>query len=224
MASKWFMLKVKLVKAIVSEKTLAEQARKPSGWLGKSILQPMFVTGNAALNQFIYELLEVEPGHKLLEVGFGPGVLIKQICEQVPDCKVMGLDFSPTMVKQASLLNKKFIKRYQLTLVDGNSDDMPFDLEGFDSIFCANTLYFWQPPEPHINEIFRVLKPGGKFVMGFRTGDQIDEMQLHPTIFARYSVEDVKSLLENIGFEKVSIELRDGFPVESFCAVAQKAM
>ena len=222
MPSKWFMFKVMLVKAIVSEKSLAEQARKPSGWLGRNILKPMFVTGNAALNQMIFELLEVQSNQKLLEIGFGPGVLIKQVCEQEPDCKVIGLDFSPDMVKQATQLNKKFIKRFQLTLIDGNSDDLPFDYEGFDSIFCANTLYFWQPPEPHFNEIFRVLQPGGKFVMGFRTGEQIDQMQLHPTIFARYSEADVIHLLERVGFESIEIKQRLGLPVDSFCAVAIK--
>ena len=222
MPSKWFMFKVMLVKAIVSEKTLAEQARKPSGWLGKNILSPMFVTGNASLNELVFDLLDVDKNHKLLEIGFGPGVLIKQICDQVPDCKVIGLDFSPTMVKQATQLNKKFIKRFQLTLIDGNSDDLPFDYEGFDSVFSANTLYFWQPPEPHFNEILRVLKPGGKFVMGFRTGEQIDQMQLHPTIFARYSETDVINLLEAVGFESIEIQQRSGLPVDSFCAVAIK--
>jgi len=224
MASKWFMFKVAIVKAVVSEETLAKQARKPSGWLGRNILKPMFVTGNAALNQFIFDLLAVQPRDKLLEIGFGPGVLIKQLCEQEPASKIIGLDFSPTMLKQAYSLNKKFIKRFQLTLIEGSSDDMPFDFEGFDSVFCANTLYFWQPPEPHLNEVFRVLKPGGKFVMGFRTGEQIDAMGLHPSIFARYTPEAVKALLLSIGFTDVSIESQSGFPVDSFCAVARKPL
>ncbi|GKT11986.1 MAG: hypothetical protein ISEC1_P0959 [Thiomicrorhabdus sp.] len=222
MASKWFTLKIKFVKLLVSDKALAEQARQPSGWLGKNILKPMFITGNAALNQLIFDLLEVKPKQKLLEIGFGPGVLINQLCTHEPLCKIIGLDFSPMMVKQASLLNRRHIKSYQLALIEGNSDCIPVEYDSFDSIFCANTLYFWQPPEPHINEIFRVLNSGGKFVMGFRTGDQIDEMALHPTIFARYSKECVQVLLETAGFINVEIKEQEGFPVDSICVVASK--
>lgn len=222
MVSTWFALKIKLVKILVSDKTLAEQARQPSGWLGKNILKPMFVSGNAALNQLIFELLDVKPKQKLLEIGFGPGVLINQLCEHEPHCKIIGLDFSPMMVRQASLLNKRYIKSYQLALIGGNSDCIPVEYDSFDSVFCANTLYFWQPPEQHINEIFRVLKSGGKFVMGFRTGEQIDAMGLHPTIFARYSQEDVQNLLLVAGFVNVEIKEQEGFPVDSVCVVANK--
>jgi len=221
-ASKWFMFKVKLVKLLVSDKTLAEQARKPSGWLGRHILQPMFISGNAALNNLLDELLAVQPNQKALEIGFGPGVLLNQLCHSVPSASLTGLDFSPTMVKEAALLNKSLIESGQLQLLEGCSDAMPFSNAEFDSVFCANTLYFWQPPEPHLNEIFRVLKSGGKFVMGFRTGQQIDEMELHATIFARYSEEDVVKLLQSVGFEAVEIQQREGFPVESYCVVAYR--
>lgn len=224
MASKWFRLKVAIVKVFISDEALALQARKPSGWLGRNILKPIFVTGNAALNKFVFDLLAVQSRDQLLEIGFGPGVLIKLVCEQEPTCRVIGLDFSPEMLKEAYSLNEKFIKRCQLTLVKGRSDALPFEAEGFDTVFCANTLYFWQPPEPHINEIFRVLKPGGKFVMGFRTGEQIDAMNLHATIFERYTPERVSLLLATAGFMKVSVEVQVGLPVDSFCAIAYKAL
>lgn len=223
MSSRWFMWKVKLVKALVSEAVLAKQARKPSGWLGKNILHPLFVTGNKNLNQFILELMALGPNSQVLEIGFGPGELLYQLCSQHPSCQFFGIDFSPLMIKEASLRNKLFIESDKLVLQKGYSDQLPFEDAVFHQVACANTLYFWQPPEPHLAEIFRVLKPGGKFVMGFRTGEQIDFMQLHPTIFARYSITQVQQILESVGFVNIRIESKAGFPVDSYCAVASKS-
>ncbi len=217
-----FMLKVLLVKGLVSAETLAKQSRKPSGWLGKNILQLMFVKGNADLNQFILELMAVQVNEQVLEVGFGPGELLFQLCQQNPSVQFTGLDFSPLMLQQASLHTQRFIKSGQLSLIEASSDNIPFANFSFHQVACANTLYFWQPPEAHFKEILRVLKSGGKFVMGFRTGEQIDGMNLRSAIFGRYSVEEVGSLLELAGFEQISLEYRVGFPVDSICAVAYK--
>lgn len=222
MAFNLFMVKVLLVKSLVSAETLAKQSRKPSGWLGKNILQPMFVKGNADLNQFILEQMAVQANDQILEVGFGPGELLFQLCQQNPSALFTGADFSPLMLQQATLRTQRFIKSGQLSLIEASSDNMPFDRFSFNQVACANTLYFWQPPEPHFKDVLRVLKSGGKFVMGFRTGEQIDRMQLHPTIFARYTTAEVESLLELAGFENITIQSRIGFPVDSFCAVAYK--
>lgn len=222
MAFNLFILKVLLVKALVSAETLAQQSRKPSGWLGKYILQPMFVKGNADLNQLILELMTVQANEQVLEVGFGPGELLIQLCQQSPSAQFTGLDFSPLMLHQAALHAKSFIESRQLTLIEASSDNMPFENSSFHQVACANTLYFWQPPEPHFKEIFRVLRPGGKFVMGFRTGEQIDGMNLHSSIFGRYTTEEVESLLELAGFENIRLEYRVGFPVDSVCAMAYK--
>lgn len=222
MAFNLFTLKVLLAETLVSAETLAKQSRKPSGWLGKIILQPMFVKSNADLNQFILELMAIQANEQLLEVGFGPGELLFQLCQRNPSVQFTGLDFSSLMLQQASLHTQRFIKSGQLSLVEASSDNIPFDNFSFHQVVCANTLCFWQSPEPHFKEVLRVLKPGGKFVMGFRTGEQIASMNLHSSIFGRYSVEEVGSLLELAGFEQITLEYRVGFPVDSVCAVAYK--
>lgn len=222
MSPKMFSRLMRVIKYIVSEKTLAHQARKPTGLLGKYILQPMFVHGNAALNAFMLEKLDVKPTDCILEIGFGPGVMLGDLSERIEDGKVHGIDFSKTMIEQATIRNQPHIESGCLRLCEGCSDKMPYEDNHFDKIVTGNTLYFWHPPEPHLKEILRVLKPGGLFVMGFRDKAQIDQMQLSQEVFLRYTQQDVVALLESIGFTDVSVAVQGSMPVDSYVAIATK--
>ncbi|QCU89389.1 class I SAM-dependent methyltransferase [Thiomicrorhabdus sediminis] len=220
----WFlMLTMTILKLVMSKKGLAKQARQPSGWYGKYIAQPMFINGNAALNQLIFSSLDLKHTDHVLEIGFGPGVLLQQIAVKVDrPYQVFGLDFSTTMVEQASQRNRQLLTDHKLQLQLGNSVQMPYGDARFDKVCCANTLYFWQPLAPHLLEILRCLKPQGQLVIGFRDAEQINAMQLDEELFARYSREQVKHLLLDAGFSDVRIIAESALPLDSYVAIATK--
>jgi len=166
--------------------------------------------------------LAVQPNDCVLEMGFGPGELLNQLGHAVENGKVYGLDFSATMLKEAAKRNQHHIQSGCLELCEGCSRQMPYSDSHFDKVVTGNTLYFWQPPEVHLQEVLRVLKPNGKFVMGFRDKNQIDAMQLDETIFARYTLDEVEALLDKVGFTQIVIEKREDFPVDSYVAMASR--
>lgn len=222
--SSW-LLKISMIilRIVMTKKGLAKQARKPSGWYGKYIAQPMFLRGNAALNQLIFERLNLSSSDTVLEVGFGPGALLGRIAQAVKQShQVFGLDFSPDMVSEAQKRNQHLIGQNWLQLQLGSTDAMPYESSQFTKVCCANTLYFWQPPEPHLLEILRCLKADGQLVMGFRNDEQINAMQLDEVLFARYSCEQVESLLKEVGFREVEIIHQAAVPIDSYVAVAIK--
>lgn len=211
----------KLVKYI--PKTLmAKQARCPSGFMGKYVMKPLFSKGNADLNQFIFDLMKLPENAQVLEIGFGPGVLTNQISHAIPQGKCHGLDFSETMLSEARQFNQHHINSGRLDLCHGCSDAMPYESNQFDKVCTANTLYFWQPVQSHFAEVFRVLKPGAQFVMGFRDAEQLNMMGLDKEAFKRYTQEEVEALLTQTGFEKVYVLNRQDSPLVSHCAVAYK--
>ncbi|MDG6774411.1 class I SAM-dependent methyltransferase [Thiomicrorhabdus sp. ZW0627] len=213
------------LRMVMTPKGLAKQARKPSGWYGKYIAQPMFLSGNAALNQLIFNKLDLSSNDVVLEVGFGPGALLGQIAEKVNRSNnVFGLDFSPTMLAEAQRRNRNLIESGLLHLQQGSSSNMPYTESYFSKICCSNILYFWQPPEPHLSEILRCLQPGGQLVMGFRSADQINAMQLDNEVFARYSDEELESLLKRVGFSDVAIIHQSAEPLDSYVAIATKSV
>lgn len=220
-----WLLKISMIilRIVMTKKGLAKQARKPSGWYGKYIAQPIFLSGNAELNQLLFERLNLSSNDTVLEVGFGPGALLGRIAQAIKQShQVFGLDFSPDMVSEAQKRNQHLIEQSWLQLQLGSSDAMPYENSQFTKICCANILYFWQPPEPHLLEILRCLKADGQLVMGFRNDEQINAMQLDEAVFARYSCEQLESLLKEVGFREVEIVHQAAVPIDSYMAVATK--
>ena len=200
------------------------QARKPSGWFGRVVMSRIFNKGNADLNNFIKDLLDLQENDKVLEVGFGPGKLLNEIASITTKGIAEGIDFSEAMYTEASNINKNYITNNRVKLQKGNCDDMPYENESFDKICTSNTIYFWDDPNKVVKEMFRVLKFRGKIVVGFRDKEQMRNLQLSDNVFNTYSLQDVSTLLSNAGFTDVCIEDREGEPFISYCAVATKAL
>jgi len=217
-----FTALVTVLKWLVSDRTLALQARKPSGLLGRFVLQPMFIKGNVALNTLVLKQLNLQSSDHVLEAGFGPGVLLDKMADCLPNGHVTGLDFSETMFQAASQRNQVWLMEQRMTLRLGRSDTMPFDSNAFDKVATSNTLYFWQPPETHLQEIYRVLKPTGLLVLGFRDEKQIDAMHLDRSVFQAYTQTAVKNLFISAGFMDVKIIHQPAFPFDSYVALGTK--
>lgn len=92
-------------------------------------------------------------GGAFLDIGCGTGFLLEMAGEHFKTCK--GIDITPAMVEAA--------KAKGLDVVLGLSHELPFEDNTFDMIACNSFLHHLQSLAPTLKEIFRVLKPGGKF-------------------------------------------------------------
>jgi len=208
---------------LIPSKILSLQARKPSGIIGRYLMTKIFNNGNADLNTFVKETLELQRQDRVLEVGFGPGKLINEMANFTTEGVVEGIDFSQTMLKQASKVNKQHIAKGKVRLQNKECSMLPFDNESFDKLCSINTIYFWKKPNKYFSEMFRVIKSGGKIVIGFRDKKQMSSLNLSDDIFNYYSQDDVINLLTEAGFRDVRIREKEGVPFVSYCAIATKA-
>ena len=207
---------------LIPSRILSLQARKPTGLIGRYVMTKIFNSGNADLNAFVMETLELKNSDRVLEIGFGPGKLINQMAAVTTEGVVEGIDFSVAMVKQAVKANKQHIFDGKVRLYKGECKTLPFENESFDKLCSANTLYFWKEPDKYFNEMYRVIKPGGRIVIGFRDDKQMRNLNLSEDIFSTYSVNEVASLLSNAGFSDPQIVEKEGKPFLSYCAVATR--
>ncbi len=206
----------------IPPKILSAQARKPRGFLGRYLMKNIFINNNADLNAFIKENLGLKSNDHVLEIGFGPGRLIHAMAKTVSEGVIEGIDFSRVMHEEASAFNQESIASGKVQLHSGNCESLPFLDQTFHKLCSANTLYFWKDPLPYFQEMYRVLKPGGSLVIGFRDDEQMKPLRLDRTVFNTYTQDEVKNLLSRVGFQEIDIKSKIGKPFDSLCAVGTR--
>jgi DNA gyrase subunit B len=92
----------------------------------------------------------------LLDVCCGSGVVGNSFRAKVS--KIVGLDLTPEMIKKAKTRLDEVHR--------GNVYEIPFDANTFDMVCTREVLHLLPKPEKPVAQIFRVLKPGGQFVVG----------------------------------------------------------
>jgi ubiquinone/menaquinone biosynthesis C-methylase UbiE len=97
----------------------------------------------------------------ILDIGTGPGWLLMKIHDQLPDLRVTGLDVSPSMVAKARKNIEKAGLSDVIEMKQGSANALPFDDNTFDVIVSTGSIHHWKQPEAGLNEVHRVLKPGG---------------------------------------------------------------
>ncbi|MGI9282383.1 MAG: class I SAM-dependent methyltransferase [Endozoicomonas sp.] len=202
----------------------SRQARKPEGIFGRYLMSYLFRKGNESLNGKVLGQMGLSETDSILEVGFGPGSLIKAVAANVTSGKVYGVDFSRAMLQSACKLNQKNIDSGRVQLLFSDSIRLPFPDSSFDKLCTVNTLYFWPDPKQQLKEFLRVLKPAGKLVIGFRDSETLESLKLDSQIFNFYTSEEVAELLRQSGFDQVRLQQHPNIALSSMIAEGCKAM
>jgi trans-aconitate methyltransferase len=154
------------------------------------------------------DLLDPQPGERILDIGCGTGHLTNAIAERGAD--VTGLDASPDMLGQA----RQNYPKLKFVLADASS--FRFD-EPFDAVFSNAVLHWVRDAEGAVRSVAASLKPGGRFVAEFGGKGNVSQLVAaakqtipgaeNPWFFP--SVAEYSSLLERHGLETRQAALFD---------------
>jgi ubiquinone/menaquinone biosynthesis C-methylase UbiE len=111
--------------------------------------------------QWTISLLGIRPSDRILEIGFGPGIAIELANRLAGDGRVVGVDHSEVMLRQATRRNAAAVREGRVQLHLGSVAELPRFAEPFDKVFTINSIHFWEDPLQRLKELRRVLKPGG---------------------------------------------------------------
>jgi len=98
-----------------------------------------------------------------LEIGPGPGYLGLEWLKNTQATTLKGLDISAEMIALAQRNAADYQVSDRVEYVKSSGAKLPFENELFDAVFTASSLHEWSQPKQTFNEIWRVLKQGGRF-------------------------------------------------------------
>jgi ubiquinone/menaquinone biosynthesis C-methylase UbiE len=139
---------------------------RPEGVLGR-LGGLIMARTNRACGIWVSDLAQIQADDRVLEVGFGPGVLIEHLSSVVTAGNVAGIDSSAEMVKQANARNTVSIRRGRVDLRCGSVDNMPFASNSFRKALSINSMQVWPDVGAGLREIHRVLESGATVGLGF---------------------------------------------------------
>ncbi|WP_433944650.1 class I SAM-dependent methyltransferase [Paenibacillus sp. SN-8-1] len=185
------------------KKIFARHLRKPDGFLGKIVALVMNRT-NDEMNLFAIHQLQIQPSDTIMEIGFGNGKYFSHVLGQSSTGKLVGVDYSETMVNQVRKRYADYIQQNRLEVIQGSVSRIDYGDNTLDKIYTVNTLYFWPNPTSDIQEIYRVLKNEGLLVIAFKSREGMEKSKFAPHGFTLYSVEEVIEIVKSAGFRQVS--------------------
>ena len=167
-------------------------------------------------------LLGIGEGDRVLDVACGPANFSREFARATgPGGLVVGIDASTTMLARGAEENRR-AGLDNLALVRGDATAMPFRDASFDAACCFAALHLFADPFAALDEITRVLAPGGRIVLAGQDWDTIvidsgdpaltrtivharADLVADPRVARRY-----RNLLLDAGFQDVTAEVHTG--------------
>jgi sterol 24-C-methyltransferase len=135
------------------------------GSVEKMYMPPVLDSSKSVIdNQILLEEkmakdLDMKPGDKVLEVGCGCGAIATSMGE-ISGSTMFGQNIDASQIEK-SWLNPK-LQKENFTVGDFNVP-LPYEDNSFDAVYAIQPMTYVSNPDFTLGEIFRILKPGGKF-------------------------------------------------------------
>ena len=156
------------------------------------------------------------PQPTILEIGCATGFMLKEIYAMFPQATVIGSDvvYDPLL---------KLAGQLPIPLLRFDLLQCPLPDNSIDAIVCLNVLEHIEDDQAALDQIYRILKPGGVFIIEVPAGPHLydihDEMYMH---FRRYKLSHLCQLLKQKCFTLLKQSHLGVFIYPAFWLVKQK--
>ena len=153
-------------------------------------------------------LLGLSAGHKVLDVACGPGNFTRSFASTVGDAGLaVGVDVSETMLTRGARDSARE-GAGNVVLVRAEATALPFADDSFDAVCCFAALHLFADPFGALDEIARVLAPGGRIALMTSVRRQITVPPLKPVVerisgLRVFEREEVVAGLQERGFTDI---------------------
>jgi len=186
----------------VKPERIARQSGHPSGWFGEIVARVMAFDTLPA-NRIAERELGLRAGEAVIEVGCGSGWTLRRLAASGAGF-LAGVDGSEVMVRLARRRLRRRIAEGNAEVSLATSDALPYPAASFDAALAVHVVYFWANPLADLREIHRVLRPGGRVLLGYRPRDEQAEAALPASVYTLRTIGETVELLQKAGFETTS--------------------
>jgi ubiquinone/menaquinone biosynthesis C-methylase UbiE len=143
-------------------------------------------------------------GEVVADIGFGGGIGLSLLLDRIGDHGVVhGIEITHEMLDHARSRGVRHRAGRRLRLSEGSLTALPLDDGCLDAAITVNTVYFIADLDQACRELARVLRPGGRVVVGIGDPDAMARLPFIRYGFTLRPVHDVTAALDRAGLELV---------------------
>lgn len=166
--------------------------------------------GGFEITEKAMDFCKFQAGDTILDLGCGKGATIKYLRDRYK-IRAKGLDISQSLAEEAKKVNK------DAEIVISSGESIPFENGSFNGVFAECTLSLMNDLEKTIEEVFRVMTPGGRFVISdiyANKPEYLNELKsysVNTCLKAPHDLNELKELLIDKGFDILFEEKEDEY-------------
>jgi ubiquinone/menaquinone biosynthesis C-methylase UbiE len=111
----------------------------------------------------VSQTLMLKDQGEAVDLGCGAGQLVMEMAQNAPGLQVTGIDLSEEMLANGRVSAQRLGLGGKVDFRLGNAEEIPFPDQSLDLVVSTASLHHWSEPIRVLNEINRVLKPGGAY-------------------------------------------------------------
>lgn len=152
----------------------------------------------------------IEKHFTILDVGCGGGRTIQKLAAIATEGMICGVDYARGIVAASRSKNAQLIKTGRVEIRQASVSELPFPNDKFDLVTAVETQYYWPDLVKDMQEILRVLKPGGTLIIIAESykGGRYDKLQ-RPVMklmkSTHLSIDEHRELFSTAGYTDVQM-------------------
>jgi SAM-dependent methyltransferase len=202
------------------------QVRKPTKWVGRLFLWIMNIS-HSGVTDWGLKHVQIEEYFTILDVGCGGGRTIEKLAGLAAKGMVYGVDYARGSVAASRGRNAQFIETGRVEIAEASVSQLPFPENKFNLVTAVETQYYWPDLVKDMQEIRRVLKPGGTLIViaeSYKKGanDWLHGPAMKLLRSANLGVDEHRQLFSTAGYTDIEIfeERTKGW----ICGTGKKAL
>jgi ubiquinone/menaquinone biosynthesis C-methylase UbiE len=201
---------------VTSRSAPANRYSKPTGWLGRFTLWRMN-SSHSKLTDWGLAHISIQKHYTILDVGCGGGRTVSKLAAMATQGKIYGVDYSEESVAATKSMNAQSIAAGRVEVRHGSVSQLPFSDGMFDLVTAVETHFWWPDLPGDMREVFRVVKPGGTFIIiaevykgANTTVSRLAEKYASQTGMTLLTADEHREFFANAGYSDVQVIEKHG--------------